>query len=783
MVDLEQLKKAGYSPDKLQSKFESENPDEKTKRLKNLNSGRIKEGINYSLDQARLWWAIDQAYDAPHKQITYTLVRGLLDSNPSSNETVLAAAQNWGLTNMLTTLHNSDGTIKLDRSGTPQKRLDLPTFFNIFVPVVMSYVKIRWGKLFDDRDLYPLYKYEPSKVTVKNKMKTQIVTDRIQRMSEQMGYRSDERQSLLQTLLYGFCINFPREPWWKEEQILDGKEQIIREGVRFEIPHPSRVFWDRAHQLSSINTDTGIEYMGYWSLMRFREVMETRKYWNKDKITYSNDNYPWHNSTSFRIYQELYPCVAKFPQFGTTGGAVGDTDRESKAFEYTQEKDDYAVSVIPIFHKLVPKEWGLFDYDKPIWMRFIYSNEVTVIHAMPFCYTPAVAYMYDYDQNRFQNSSLGLELVPWQDMLGNYLTQYLLSVKQNLANLVFYNTDLVDEDLVKKIQNMGEKFFRSVNFEPFSGKEAGWVGQDIRRAFENFQMAKHDINGLAGAVQMLISVMERMLGFSAQEMGGAATHQQSATELSIVAANTGVRMNFTGGFVDDARSARKRLLYDAMLAHSSDEIFAQVAALNDMDRKALSDIGFEVEEESDGETRAGVKGKKADLLMLDGFASDREGTKRIVDQKLAELMIQMFQSIFSNPVLIEKAGIDQIIKMLNEILLFAGVPSDFKIEVKEGEDVATQQQQVLEQIAPAIQQLVGQQVSTLGQEIGQAIQGIQSQHEQIGGALQQLSEGQQATAQELEMVKQQVAQAIENIVTAVDQTAGVVAQNGGAMLP
>src|SRR5438309_11114962 len=98
-VDLKILEAHGGTADKLKAIFESENKPDKIKEFIELSASRIHEGIQQSQRDARFYWAIDRAYDVSRRQISYTLVEGLLDKKPSA-ETVLAAAKSWGLEDM-----------------------------------------------------------------------------------------------------------------------------------------------------------------------------------------------------------------------------------------------------------------------------------------------------------------------------------------------------------------------------------------------------------------------------------------------------------------------------------------------------------------------------------------------------------------------------------------------------------------------------------------------------------------------------------------------------------
>lgn len=749
-VDLKLLRQRGGTADALKEKFTLKNikPGGKIAKLIELSSSRINDGIQQNLKDARIFWAIDRAFEVSQRQITYTLVEGLLSRNPS-NEQVLSAVESWGLKNMLSPVIGKNGKAVCNAAtGEPLGRLDLPTFFNIFVPIVHAYTKIRWAKLFNDRDLYPFYKYEPLKMTLKSRIKTEIVTDRIQRMSTDMGYRSDERQSALQTLLYGVCLNFPMEDWYREAQVFleeaDGKikekEVVIKEGVRNAIPHPSRMFYDLAHNLPSFNTDTGCEWGGYWDITRYRDIAVNGKYWNVDTVKASYGKNNWMASGNWKLFQELFPCRFPFPNLDgiVSGSGAGEQDRINRASDqyYTRSMEDQAVTLVPLFQRLIPKEWDLYDYDRPVWHRFVFAGEDTVIYGSPLAYSPILAYLYDYDQNRAFNTSLGLELLPWQDMISNYLTQYLLSVKQNLAKVVFWNTDIMEQKDIDQITNLGEKIYRGYNFIPFSQKENSWLKESQREAFHSVNFPNQNTQEIAAAINMQIGIMERMLGFSSQEIGASAAHEESATEVSIKQANTSVRLDFTGGFLDEARHARKRQLYDAMMAYSNDEIFAEIGEMNDEKRKALEAMGFKVEEEEEGtQTKAGVRGSKK-ALILDGFASDRDGVDRISDSKIAATMIQTFQAMFSNPAIVEATGIKQLIEMFNQVLYYAGAPRDFRLRFEERKDVPEQASAIGQQLAELQKQVteIAQQAGTqAGLQAG--IQGGQEAGAQAANAI------------------------------------------------
>lgn len=757
MVDIEHLKEKGGTAEGLEPKFtDLDKPaNKKVKELVELGATRINEGMQRNFANARIYWAIDRAYDVSQRQISFTLVDGLLNSG-RSQEDILSTVKAWGLDKMLSPVYK-DGKQLLEASGDPSMKLDLPTFFNLYVPLVQAYTKIRWSKLFNDRNLTPLYKYDPIRLTQKARLKCQIITDRIQRMATEMNYKEDERQSMLQALLYGQCINFPMEDWYSEKQtIKDGKTSkkiTVREGVRFAIPHPARTFYDLAYRLTSFNSNTGIEWAGYWDVTRFGDIERDGRYWNRSQVDASYGRFKWPQSAAWRIYQELFPCRLSFPVRSTATTSIGDQDRVDKAFVYTAAEKDQAVTLCPMFMKIIPKEWDLYDYDAPVWHRFLYAAEQTIIYCSPLAYTPGVTYLYDYDQNRALNTSLGLELLPWQDMLGNYLTQYLLSVKRNLGKVIFWNSDVLDQKYVNEIKGLGEKLYRDWNFIPFSGRELGWQQTNQKDAFYPVSFPNLATQEIAQAINMLIMVMERMLGYSSQEVGAPAAHEQSATEVNIISLNTSTRQEFTGSFIDAAIHTRKQLLYDAMMAYSDDEVLAEVAELNDADRKALKDLGFEVEEEAtSNDVKIGVKGNKSGL-RLDGFSAERDGVNRIQDSKIAATMIQVFQSIFSNQVILQQTSIQNLIDMFNQILVYAGMPRDFRLKIdpkatQEQQQANVQQQlQAMQQVAAKVsEQVVGKALGEVADTLKNQVLGpMAASQQQLQAVVERL--GQEQTAQ------------------------------------
>lgn len=776
-IDLEHVRSKGLDQESLKKIFEaSEEEREKTESGKKVNKlielhrWRIDEGVRRSLAEARVVRAIDRAFDASQNQITYTIVRDLIDRGPGQKE-LLSMAKDWGLESMLVDMVDSTGN-RLDdmgrkmknNSGNPGKKLNLPTFFNIFMPMVAAYVKIRWAKLFNDRDVYPLLKYEPHRQDEADRALCKVVTARIDRFSVDLGYREDIKQSIKDMLLYSRCLVFPRESYYREEQMVKGSKKVVKEGIRWYRPHPTRCFFDQAHPLHTINSDSGCEYAGFWSIKRWQEVDSSPHYWNKDKVGFKDLS--WRNSSLWTYYQELYPCAARFPDIRTGGS----NEREQEAFFYRRgAKNDDGVDVVDFHHKLVPKDWGLGDYEYPIWMRFVYAGDRSVIFAEPMGYAPVHAYLYEYDENRTVNSSLAQELLPFQDHISNLLSQYLMTVKKNLVRVVGVDTDMVTEEFFKTVENSSENMLRGIEFAKFSGKHLARQQSDFSRAFVPVPMPIQPTGELIGAINTIIGMAERVLGFSAQELGQSADHQQSATETSITATNTTARMGFTASGIDPAIYAMKKALYNALLAHGSDEITVQVADLTEGGMAALKRAGFEVE--SGEEAGYGVVGKK-EALSVEQFSSEREGANRISDPQAAQLMLTFVDRMMV-PQIAQLVGLDNILKMFNQVASRMGVPGDFKAMMAgpkppspEEQQAAQQasQEQAVQQIQAVVQSQLEPLVGGIQQQLGEPVAAHDQKITALEQAITQIAQKAQTSDEAMGMLMEQLNRLVETLV-------------------
>lgn len=715
MVSLGHLKKQGITPEELKKKLSAtpplagpktdpkelpKEPDEKIARLRNRIRTRIINGREENFANFKLYHALDLAWDTPFKQVTPTILQKLIESNPSEDK-VLEALGQWGINISSITYEIED-----PKTGKKQRRLNVSGFTELFIPVVRAYVTIRLAKIMNDRRVTPFFKYDPALSDAKTRMQCDVITSRVETMSRQYGYWNVTKQSVFQMLHYGVCLQFPMEEWHREEQMLepleggDAKKTVVKEGLRYHMPHPYKLFFDPAYRPSTFNTDSGCSFAGYWRVKRYREIREDKSLWNTDRISIGASEW-WQSGSLY--WETVYGAgVIKTPiavqqALSTAAGATPQSqDRETKMAInfYTQDYDDASVTVTEYFEKMVPSANGLGNYDYPIWFRFVIGGDDTILYCAPLAYNPIICYLYDSDELRDRNASLSLECLPFQDHVGNLLTQFILSAKANLANVTFVDTDVVETDWIMRVQNLGKKLFSDRNFIPFSGRKARHSQQGIPQAFFSHSFPLLDTNGIISALRVVLDMLERVLVMSSQEVAQAASHELREKEVINIKESTSTRLAFTTAPVDDAGEAMKQQLYEALMAHGEEDFYAQIPLDAAVTPKMLEQLGFTWDKEKHpknmGEKRVTVKTNKSAVRYV-SFTTSKDFNQRPSDTALVAQLANALDSWLKNPILGPAIGSEQAVQMANIIAKMAGFPKEFQIHNMSNSDELKQQ--------------------------------------------------------------------------------------------
>lgn len=725
MQDVKWLKKQGVSDGAYKAIFTApvENYPARLRNLIRLHSDRIRDGRNLNLKEWRAYAAIEDAYDIPFNQTTPTIVRSILAQNLNTEDTLKALAQ-WGLA--------EDAMFKkveLD-GGKIGYIPNTPVIYNIFIPIVRAYANIRLASIFNERNQSPFLPYNPLKRTFRNQVLCEIMTDIVNTISTWYGYPSVLRQTILHMLKYGLAVTFPREEWHVEYSVSDngtekGDVETVKEGIRYIHPHPTRMGYDLRYPLTSLNSDTGTEWLFHWDVQTYGQILDSRNYWNRDKI-FAGTNW-FESPLAGNYFKEYYPCVMKFPVQG-----CGPASREDKLAWYSSGNRDQAVFLTHFFEKIVPRQYGLGNYNYPVWHRFVYAGDDTVIWCAPCAYSPCWMMGYDFDENAGRTPSLALELIPWQDSLGNALSQINLTARQNLMNVTFYDTNMVDRKDVARLENKGEERYRQMMFLPFDSMKWNRQGISAKEAFVTVQLAKTQINELLQTIPVTLNIMERVLQISAQEAGAAASHQQSKEEVQRTGNASNNRRNLTASHVDEGIDAWKRQLRDASLNYFDPDLTAEVSAeIPDLD-KHLEELGFHVD--SRGEDKVVVKGHKKALLRLEDFAASNQGPDRPNDVQVAQVLFQVIGVIAQNQQLNSELGVKAIAKILEQAALLAGAPKDFKLPLDPNSkgQLSPALMQALQQLQQTIMQSVAENVAKpAAQEVAKVQQEVTQQQQVI----------------------------------------------------
>lgn len=722
--------KSWFSEDPASVKLLSKEQAAAVSELRNHIRSRVQQGRDWNLTNHSVYHALDLAWDAPFRQITPTLLQSLmsLDATDEKGE-VAKKLEGWGID-----LKSVIQEVKDPKSNKTIKRVNVPAFFQVFVPLVRAYVTIRWAKIINDRRLIPFFKYEPAIDTKKNRMRCEVITSRVEVMARQIGYFEVMKQSVFQMLHYGTCLQFPVEEWYSEEQLVrdndeakpaakDGDEEtetvsivepvpettkttssggktkkiVVKEGIRYHMPHPTRMFWDQAHRISTFNSDTGCEYAGYWRVLRFRDIYTNTAFWNRDLIPMGTSNW-WDKAYTY--FNTVYKCAVNFPSPGPAPEGTKDREANMVSNFYSGANNlDHTVMLTEYVEKIVPKAWGLGTYEHPVWFRFVVCGDSgTIIYAAPLPYCPVISYSYDADELREQNASLSLECLPFQDQFSNLLTQYLLTVQHNLTNMTLIDKDQVDEGVIDQIENTSAMRWVRRVIVRFSGRKSMKAQQSTPNAAQSIAFQQLDSQGIIQAMKIILDTLERVLVMSSQEVAQAASHEQTREEIRNLQDSTSSRLTFTTTPVDLAGEAWKRQLYSGLMAYGDEAFYAQVPYETPMDKKAIEDLGFTVEDdgtetEKMRERKVTVKVKDKTAIAIESFASSRDGNDRVNNVESAVAMATFVRDIANGPYG-PVIGNDQFVRITNEIAKLAGFPRDFKLVNKapNGEPPTPEQQ-------------------------------------------------------------------------------------------
>lgn len=704
LIDFDILKHFNSTPQRIKEVFTaqagSEHHEHRVSWERKLES-RIHEGAEWGLRNFQFYYAADMAMDT--NVITKELVPLSLFAQ---NKITLKDAAS-----QLKDISPETAAKFVTEKDDGGFDVDIPAFHKVVVALVRSFVTRRTAALASRYvKQTPLFKYEAIGTSPVASLRADVLSQRVETIANGYGYRHDLVQSIRDMLLYAFSIEFATCSWEKDRTLrkkvrpdglqsdeLEVEAIVAKEGIPFKRVHPTKMFFDMAYPLSSINTDTGCSYIGHWNLVPYRNVRDNPCFFNRSKILY--DTSFASKLIGYKTYFALYSPDApiNFPRASDTQSIISANDREPQAGIYSTEENqgDETILLTEYFERVVPKDCGLGDYPYPVWVRLVVAADNTVVYGEFMPYTPAVYCGYNSNDNKVQNMSFAHDAIAFQDQCTNILTSMLLAQKAALIKIISLDIDQIDNpEHVKLIRRIvaGEDIFTKPLLIEHKGARSQELGHDKRKIVEVNQT--EGLTRPEAHISMLIQLIgiaERLLGVSANEQGQSEPREISATESANIASVTSTSLAFMGLGVDEAVAAKKKILYQGLM--SKGETKVRVAAAGRYTGTTIRAAGFI--EDDDGVPvvnaefphKVTVTGEKTALEYNYAF-TNRDGSERPSNSKSAQVLVLLFQQLAQVPGVLESMGKEGLYDFLNAIVRLSGAPIDVKFALQDGESPA-----------------------------------------------------------------------------------------------
>lgn len=739
------LEAFGTSNAQLRRYFTSEDMkepfiDKRTEFLK-WTEGIINEGVDWSLRNYYLYGAADLMWDAPP----------ILPENIPLTLYAQGRIKIESLEDQLSTLNAADKFIeKKSEDGKEVKKLNVNRLHEVCVNIGRSYLTRRsFAQTNKYNNLFPFFKFDTLSQTQVAKLRGEVMSQYAEMMTNAYGYRHLHTQLVRDMLLYGHSIAFPACSWERTIEIVEAgpddtidtgdsdlaeaskkvrlKSRIVREGVPMLSVHPTRAFHDRAYPLASLNTGTGCKWAGFWDVKRFRDIRTNNAFFNRDKVTFSSrtGGIISANKSYFDLYFADSPI--NFPKLDRGGVGMGQTnDAKANQDFYSKETDNNSVFYTDLRIEVIPKEWGMGDFPKPVILRLIISSDNTVIFAewMPSSVIAAV-FSHNEKDDRVNSLSMAHEIMPWQDQLSNLMSNLLLTMKHSLLRIIAINKDVIDDATIADIESKlnGPGYYSVPHLLKYSMQKYQALGLNPQSSvIEVIQQKSQDdyVNMAFRAIVQILSIVERLMILSPQELGQPAPREITAQEVSSIETATSSVYSAISESVDEGRAAMKRIIYESSVSRASKSVFVPVA--QQFSRETIEAAGFKVVGEADENKVAGMKQEPLDIvgnpsaLAYDYVFTGRDGGERIQNLQSAQVLVAMLGQVL--PLIgAESFGKQRLYDIVNEAFRLMGL-YDLKLEINDGESADLAPQQLageLQKLAAQVQQQLQQAGSETAQ--------------------------------------------------------------------
>lgn len=716
MVDPKILESSGTNQAALKALCTAPESDHalcsKRKKLEEMVQDRITEGVEAGVRNHKIFMAVDLAWDAP----------------PVGRETIplqLYAQDKLKLETVCQELEavNCAEEFVVTDPKTKKVKINFPKLYEV-APSVLRSITLRrvYAQTSRFSNRWPFYQYEPRSTIDRDRLRGEITSQRMEIMSDQFGHRHFWSQAILNTFLYGFTTAFPAEGWTTDKQLrkINGNDGITsidsvieREGVDFVMPHPTRVFWDSAYPLASLNQGN-LGWVGYWDVIRYGDIASDPTMWNTDAVGFSSQLINFYQLYSGYFSYYYGKNTINGPSSATNIPSLAN-DRKAIMGVYTSADKDASVFLTNLYVRLKPNQWGLGNYPYYVWTRLVVAGDCTIVGG-EFLTTTSPATYGGINQNdsRQISASPAHEIIPYQDQVTNILSQILMVMKRGLAQIWVVNQDLLDDDVKDYIRDSmkGENWFVEAKLLLFSGHQAAQLGlsaADVVRVIETSMREK--ITELFDALVKLLSIMDRMLNLSPNEVGQPMKSETSATETAVIQTTSETISTAIADGLDEMFHSSKRLLYESLVMNSESEVNVPIKSRFTV--KTVRDAGFtdfesskEIEGEDIPKSRTVIG--PANALIHDYVFSSRDGQERPLNTEIARTSMQMLAQILQMAPVAQSLGKRRVFGMINDIVRRSGIGIDLNLELQEGEDdnIGPAPEQRIEQVEQAIQQIM-----------------------------------------------------------------------------
>lgn len=690
-------------------------------KIERLIQSRTEEGISNSLRNWRAYSAVDLAWDSS------VLVRDTLPLLLYAQGKVDVSR----CAEMLATCSNGESFITRDKDKKATS-IDMGKFLQTEFNLIRSVIGRRHAAQANKyNNLWPYYHYESRSTGIIGKLRADLMSQRADIMTDQFGIRHHDSQVMRDAMLYGHSMDFPRcaweveRQWRKQKGAKDPKSvesYVTKEGISWHNPHPTRLFYDTAYPLSSLNSDTGCEYVGFWDVVRYRDIDSNPDYFNKSAISFNSRFWgPGGLSSTYLDYFNQYNFTIK-PPTNTSVDLSKSNDRLANVGVYTGDYSDSTVFQTNYYTKIVPKDFGIGEYPFPVWMRLVLAN-TTVMFGEFLPSRPGAVCSINESDSRLVNVSMAMEIMQYQQHMTNLLMHLMYLLQIEAFKAIGVNTDgLSDTDasdvlkmlrgenwyakpivfpysLVKKLEALGNATGKAIN-DIISVSSAN-TGQSIQSVFE--------------AMIKLLSFVERLIALSPNEQGQPAPREISATEVTEISNTTSSVYSAISDCIDEFREAKKIIIYESTVACSEANI--ELPVKGRYTKKTVIDAGL-IPIESDNDVSNGPKQftvtGTSKALVHEYIFSSRDGAERAVSSQSANTLTQLVGYVLGVPAVAQKIGKSKLYEIFNEIFRLSGAGIDLNLELAEGEDDTMGEDEMaalkstIEQMTQYLQQMAGQ---------------------------------------------------------------------------